>query len=130
MAIPIEKSEDVTIGANQPATHCRMKQQSSNMMEKMSLGTTYTALSRVESYQRWTLVEKSPTRNPRMESRKQEEKKLEELSEKTLVTYGRDKNTDKFIELLREFDEFCHDNVQDATCNSNDPDCPFMFCNK
>ena len=130
-AIPIAKSQGMTIGAHQPATHCRIKLQSRNMMQKLSLGTTYTALSRVESNQRWTLVEKIPQErlcyindHPRMKSRKQEENRLKELSEKTLTTYGQDKNTDKFIELLHEFDECCNDNVQDATCNTNDPDCP------
>ena len=47
-----------------------------------------------------------------------------------VVNDGKYKNTDNFIELLREFDDCCHDNVQDATCNSNDPDCPCMFCKK
>ena len=106
-------------------------------MEKLSLSTTYTALSRVESNQTWTLVGKIPQErlfyindHPRMKSRKQEENRLKELSEKTLAIYGKYKNTDNFIELLREFDDCCHDNVQDATCNSNDPDCPCMFCKK
>ena len=48
--------------------------------------------------------------------RKQEENRLKQLSGKTLAIYGKYKNTDNFIELLREFDDCCHDNVQDATC--------------
>ena len=54
--------------------------------------------------------------HPRMKSRRQEENRLKQLSEKTLAIYGKYKNTDNFIELLREFDDCCHDNVQDATC--------------
>ena len=44
--------------------------------------------------------------HPRMKSRKQEENRLKQLSEKTLAIYGKYKNTDNFIELLREFDDW------------------------
>ena len=62
--------------------------------------------------------------HPRMKSRKQEENRLKQLSEEICGKY---KNTDNFIELLREYDDCCHDNVQDATCNSNDPIAPVCF---
>ncbi|XP_066920537.1 uncharacterized protein [Clytia hemisphaerica] len=48
-SIPIAKSQGMTIGEGKPATHMRVKLQQKTFMESLSLGTTYTALSRVES---------------------------------------------------------------------------------
>ena len=42
-AITIAKSQGMSIGANKPATHMRVKLQESIDMEKCNLGTTYTA---------------------------------------------------------------------------------------
>ena len=59
-AIPIAKSQGMSIGANKPATHARVKLQGKNTMEKLNLGLTYTALSRCERENNWCLVEKIP----------------------------------------------------------------------
>ncbi|XP_066934414.1 uncharacterized protein [Clytia hemisphaerica] len=55
-SIPIAKSQGMTIGEGKPATHMRVKLQQKTFMESLSLGTTYTALSRVESDKRWCVL--------------------------------------------------------------------------
>ena len=44
-AIPIAKSQGMTVGANHPATELRVKLRAKTKMEELNLGTTYTALS-------------------------------------------------------------------------------------
>ena len=64
-------------------------------MEKLNLGITYTALSRASKLENVALVEKVPfdrlnyiNNHPWMTQRREEEKRLNILSEETLKTYG------------------------------------------
>ena len=59
-AIPIAKSQGMTVGANHPATELRVKLRETTKMEELNLGTTYTALSRVDKDKNWVMVDKVP----------------------------------------------------------------------
>ena len=85
-SVPIAKSQGMNVGANKPATHMRIKLQSKKIMETLSLGTAYTAFSRVESESRWCLLEKIPqdrlmciNSHPHMNDRRREENRLVNL---------------------------------------------------
>lgn len=131
-AIPVFESQGMTIGANQPATHCRIKL-SSNKIEK--LGATYTALSRVDCYDKWMLVEKIPreridyiNNNPIMDARKREEMRLDDLAHETMETFRKYAKTEDFVGLLRELDELCNDGWKDGECKVNSSVCKCMLC--
>ena len=118
-AITIAKSPGMTVGNNQPLTHTRVKLQKKNVMEKLNLGTTYTALSS------WVLVEKVPEErimyidtHPHMKARREEEMGINALSEETLKKYGMYQNAQKYITLLQELDAYCQDNIRDSQCHS------------
>ena len=91
-AITIAKSQGMSIGANKPATHARVKLQPKIDMERNCLGTAYTAFSRCEEESNWCLVEPIPQQrlfyineHPRMKPRRDEEQRLKNLSRNTLT---------------------------------------------
>ena len=136
-AIPIAKSQGMTIGAGKPATHCRIKLQQKNVMEKLSLGTTYTAMSRVERESNWTLVEKVPeerilyiNEQPQMKSRMEEEQRLQQLSDDTVKKWERYADgVEPYIALLQELDTLCNDTLTDSQCN-RPVGCKCILCNR
>ena len=80
-AIPIAKSQGMTVGANKSATHLIVKLRPEKVMEQLSVGTSYTGLSRVEKESDWALYEKIPADrilfindHPKMLGRRAEEK--------------------------------------------------------
>ena len=91
-AITIAKSQGMSIGANKPATHARVKLQRKTDMERNCLGTAaYTAFSRCEKESNWCLVESIPQQrlfyineHPRMKPRRDEEQRLQNLSRNTI----------------------------------------------
>ena len=123
-AISIAKSQGMTIGRGKQATHYRIKLQQKKVMEQLSLGTTYTAMSRVERESNWALVEKVPEErilyindHPHMKARMQEEKRLQSLSDQTVGkwrTYA--DGYESYVSLLQELDEICNDSVTDSQC--------------
>ena len=121
-AITIAKSQGMSIGANKPATHMRVKLQQSIDMEKCNLGTTYTAFSRCEKEENWCLVEPVTqdrlmyiNEHPHMRARQEEEKRLIQLSQTTLEKY--DISLHQYVSLLLEVDNFCNDQIHDGICN-------------
>ena len=103
-SIPIAKSQGMTVGENKPATHLRIKLQAEKFMEALSLGTSYTAFSRVEKESRWCLVEKIPqdrityiNNHPHMSGRKEEEQRLQTISEQTIKKYSHHIDVENYI---------------------------------
>jgi hypothetical protein len=134
-AIPIAKSQGMTIGKNKPATHSRVKLQQAKFMEALSLGTTYTALSRVERESNWCLVEKIPedrllyiNDHPQMAARREEEQRLMKLSNKTVKDYIEYGDVKNYVELLSEFDNECNDTLRDSICVNKDVNCNCILC--
>ena len=102
------QSQGMTVGNNQPATHMRVKLQKKNV-EKLNLGTIYTALSRVDKKSNWVLVGKVPEErkmyintHPHMKARREEEMRINALSGDTLKKYGMFQNAQKYIALLQD----------------------------
>ena len=135
-AIPIAKSQGMSIGANKPATHARVKLQDNKVMETLNLGLTYTALSRCERESNWCLVEKiSEDRlmyinsHPHMKARKDEEERLKTLSFNTISKYSEFYSEDvrSYIELLQQLDDFCNDGKHDSICTVG-ADCHCILC--
>ena len=131
--ITIAKSQGMSIGDNKPATHMRNKLQQSIKMEKNNLGTAYTAFSRCERERNWCLVEPLNQerllyikRHPRMKARQDEEKRLNLLSDKTVIKYNI--TIENYIDLLKELDKLCNDGINDAVCASPTLNCPCAFC--
>ena len=134
-SILVAKSQGMTVGANKPATHMRIKLQSEIFMESLSLGTTYTAFSRVESESRWCLVEKIPqdrinymNQHPRMTGRREEEKRLQMLSEKTVSENSHYLDENAYIEILQELDEHCNDGIRSSICSNPNDNCICILC--
>ena len=106
-------------------------------MEKLSLGTTYTAMSRVERESNWALVEKVPeerimyiNEQPQMKPRIDEEKRLQELSDKTVKEWERYADgVEAYVTLLQELDAICNDTVTDSQCNEPEG-CKCILCNR
>ena len=136
-AITIAKSQGMTIGQGKPATHAKIKLQSKKVMEQLSLGITYTALSRVEKEDNWALMEHIPAdrllyinEHPHMVGRRVEEERLSKLSDITLSKYERyATDVDAYIRLLQELDEICNDFITDSVCsNSATENCLCILC--
>ena len=136
-AIPIAKSQGMTIGHGKPMTHCRVKLQSNTQMESLNLRTAYVSLSRSDADESWALVEPIPFdrlsyigAHPHMKGRIEEEKRLRSLSEVTVAKYLHYAvNPQSFIDLLEELDELCDDDLLDSVCvNSNGCHCTFCQC--
>lgn len=137
-AIPIAKSQGMTIGENKPATNCRVKLKPQTTMEQLNLGTTYTALSRVDSESNWALVEPIPeyrimyiNDHPKMKGRVEEEHRLREISENTVkkyIHYADDINC--YINLLKCLDESCTDSIVDSECSNSSDECRCIICRK
>jgi hypothetical protein len=122
-AITIAKSQGMTIGDGKPATHARIKLQQSKIMEQLSLGTTYTALSRVAKESNWLLIEKIPydrleyiNDHPHMIARRIEESRLKKMSAKTVNDYKQYAHVEAYINLLQELDAACNDSKFDSIC--------------
>ena len=136
-AIPIAKSQGMTIGRGKPATHCRVKLQISKVMEQLSLGTTYTAMSRVECESNWALVEKIPAErllyindHPHMEARSIEENRLQALSDQTVDKWKKYADgVDSYVSLLQEMDAICNDSITAGQCHGP-IDCKCILCQK
>ena len=134
-AITIAKSQGMTIGKGKSATHCRIKLQQQKKMEQLSLGTTYTAMSRVERESNWTLVEKVPEERilyindqPSMKGRMDEEKRLKSLSDTTVNKWRKYADeVEPYISLLQKLDEICNDSITDSQCHST-IDCGCILC--
>ena len=116
--IPISKSQGMTVGPNEPCTHLKIKLNPENFMERLNLGITYTSLSRASKLQNIALVEKIPferlsyiNNHPWMAKRRAEEERLKLLCERTLEKYGKYQQLENYKELLKEFDEFCDDEI-------------------
>ena len=106
-------------------TNVIIKLSSENKMEQLNCGTSYTAFSRVTQDEDWCLAEAIPferleyiNRNPQLKLRKEEEKRLHELSQKTISD-----NTcsiEQYLELMQQVDSFCDDGIFDAICTKSD----------
>ena len=134
-SIPIAKSQGMTVGRNKPATHMRIKLQNDKFMERLSLGTTYTAFSRVETESRWCLVEKIPqerlfyiNNHPHMPARKVEEDRLSSLSNQTIAKYNQYLNVKDYVQLLKRFDEQCNDGITVSVCSNKIENCKCILC--
>ena len=134
-AVPIHKSQGLTIGQGNTATHCRIKLQSSTKMESLSLGLTYVALSRVHKESDWALVEPIPydrisyiNSHPHMKGRLDEEKRLQEMSDRTVNQFKSYADVQPYINLLREMDECCDDDILDSLCLSGNASCTCIAC--
>ncbi|XP_057310732.1 uncharacterized protein LOC130648690 [Hydractinia symbiolongicarpus] len=132
-AITIAKSQGMSIGDGKTATHMRIKLQQSIQMEKNNLGTAYTAFSRCEKERNWALVEPITQErllyvntHPRMKARQEEEQRLKALSNETIKKF--DITIVKYINLLKDLDEFCDDDIEDAVCPSPSADCSCIIC--
>ena len=137
-SIPIAKAQGMTVGNNKPATHMRIKLQQEKFMEALSLGTSYTAFSRVESENRWCLIEEIPmdrityvNQHPHMPDRRAEESRLKKLSDETVSKYKHYADgTKSYVLLLQQLDAKCNDGLSCSTCVSKSPDCPCILCQK
>ena len=134
-SLPIAKAQGITVGKDQPAEFMRVKLQQEKYMEQQSLGITYTALSRAESEDRWCLMEKIPqdrlfyiNDHPQMENRRQEEKRLMQISEETIQRYSHLIGKSKYIQLLNEFDALCNDQFMTSICTNANVTCNCVFC--
>ena len=134
-AITITKSQGMSIGDNKDITHVRIKLQDSIDMEAHCLGLAYTAFSRVEKERNYSLVQPIPEQrlmyvntHKRMKSRQEEEKRLRELSQKTIEKYNI--TTEKYIELLQELDEYCNDGITDSQCLHPSENCKCILCHR
>lgn len=124
-AIPIAKSQGMTIGPGQPITHARVKIQQTSQFENLCPALTYTALSRVSKEENWCLVEKVPAdrllainRNSAFKHRLPEEQRIHALSELTMQTYGHFQHPNHYLDILRELDEYCNDGISCSTCEN------------
>ena len=113
----------MSIGEGKAVTHVRVKLLKENFMEALNLGLTYTALSRCEKEENWCLVDKIPfdrlsyiNNHPHMKERREEEKRLQELSEETISKYIHYLNdTEHYKELLHQLDAYCNDGIETVT---------------
>ena len=95
----------------------RIKLQSEKFMEALSLGTSYTAFSRVESENRWSLVDEVPmdrimyiNEHPHMQKRRDEENRLKKMSALTVAKYSHYADgIAAYLDLLQRFDVICGD---------------------
>ena len=117
--ITIAKSQGMTIGENQLITHAVIKLNAKIDMEKLNLGTAYTAFSRVSEETDFCLAQKVPyerleyiNRHPQMIKRLNEEKRLLALAEDTYRRYSCSEN--EYVNLLGEIDDFCNDGIRDS----------------
>lgn len=135
-AIPIAKSQGMTIKAGSDIEYSRVKFQSHIRMEAKNLGTTYVALSRVDREARWALVAPVPheriayiNSHKKMEGRRVEERRLQVMSDRTVSEYiSFADDTDAYLQLLREFDDCCDDNIVASHCVEDDG-CNCIICN-
>jgi len=125
----------MTVGKGKPATHLRIKLLNEKYMEALNLGITYTAFSRCESDSNWCLVEKLPqdrllyiNEHPNMKQRHEEEKRLKQLSEQTLIKYGKFIDVQQYVNLLRQLDQFCNDGIIDSRCAAPNSSCCCILC--
>ena len=130
------KSQDITIGSAKPITKCRVKLQAETKMESLNLGMTYVALSRVQADTDWALVESVPyerisyiNTHPRMQGRIKEEKRLLEISSRTVASHSHFVEDDSYLKLIQELDEVCDDGMLNAECYGFD-DCQCLYCRK
>ena len=137
-SISIAKSQGMTVGERKPATHMRIKLQSEKFMEALSLGTSYTAFSRVESENRWCLVDEVPmdrilyiNEHPHMQQRRDEENRLEQMSALTVANYFHYADgIDAYLDLLQRFDVVCGDGLVTSICQSNSHSCTCIICHR
>ena len=122
-SIPIAKSQGMSIGDNHIFKRARIKLQQTSLMENGSLGTTYTALSRVDKDKNWCLVDQINfsrleciNNNKGMEKRNKEEERLRTLSKKTIAE--NDVSEEEYLQLLQEVDTFCNDSIFDSQCHN------------
>ena len=120
--ITIAKSQGMTIGENEIITHAIIKLNPKIDMEKLNLGTAYTAFSRVCEEKDFCLAEKIPferleyiNRHPQMKKRLEEEKRLLALAESTYDRYSCSEL--QYITLLTSIDDFCDDGIRDSESN-------------
>ena len=135
-AIPIAKSQGLTIGVGNPVTHCRVKLQSTTKMESLNLGLTYVALSRVQTETDMALVEPIPqdrllyiNNHPHMKGRIEEDQRLLKLSEETVSQYlPYADDIEAYLNLLREMDDLCEDGITDSVCDNISDNCKCVIC--
>ena len=135
-AIPIAKSQGMTVGATKFVTHLVVKFRPDKVMEQINPGTSYTALSRSEEEKRLALYEKIPedrllfiNQHSRMVGRRMEEKRLQALSDETVAEYREyAENPHAYLQLLQQLDEICNDYISDSVCNSTSSDCNCIVC--
>ena len=132
-AITIAKSQGMTIGPNQQVTNVIIKLSPETRMEQLNCGTSYTAFSRVTQDEDWCLAEPIPferleylNRNPQLKLRKEEEKRLQNLSAKTMSENMC--SIEQYLQLLQEIDLFCDDGISDSDCT--DPGCSRCLIHK
>ena len=99
-------------------------------MEKLNLGTIYTALSRVDKKSNWVLVGKVPEErkmyintHPHMKARREEEMRINALSGDTLKKYGDVPKCTKIYCIIARLGAYCQDNIQDSQCHSQNLEC-------
>ena len=134
-AIPIAKSQGMTIGPNNPCTHLRIKLQEETFMEAVSLGTSYTAFSRCSTYEAFTLVQKISQDRlfyintyPRMQERRLEEQRLAKLSKETIERNQHLAEPEVYLKLLHDFDVLCNDGITTTNCQQRNHDCTCLAC--
>ena len=111
----------MSVGNHHIFKRARIKLQQTSLMENGSLGTTYTALSRVDKDKNWCLVDQINfsrleciNNNKGMEKRNKEEERLRTLSKKTIAE--NDVSEEEYLQLLQEVDTFCNDSIFDSQC--------------
>ena len=126
--ISIVKSQGTTIGELKQITHVIIKLNPETKMEKVNLGTAYTAFSRVCDDKDWCLAEKIPferlpyiNRHPQMEKRLLGEQQLNKLGNTTADRYSG--TLHEYIKLLQEIDEIADDGIADSICNDKIDSC-------
>ena len=123
----------MSIGDNHIFKRARIKLQQTSLMENGSLGTTYTALSRVDKDKNWCLVDQINfsrleciNNNKGMEKRNKEEERLRTLSKKTIAE--NDVSEEEYLQLLQEVDTFCNDSIFDSQCPNPSQVCICLQC--
>ena len=135
MQLLLQKRQGMSKGANKPATHARVKLQPKTDMARNCVGTAYTAFSRCEKESNCCLVEPITQKklfyinaHPRMEPRRNEEQRLQNLTRNTIEKYVDYSDIDTYVNILRELDLFWADGVHDSICSSIENNCCCVLC--
>jgi ATP-dependent exoDNAse (exonuclease V) alpha subunit len=134
-ALTIPKCQGMTVGKGKMCENMIIKLTEDTHMENTNLGQAYTAFSRCSEESDWALDqqiswERLQTINDHkdMKSRANEEKRLEELAQKTMEKI--DCTIPQYLSLLNELDAFANDGIQDSICTDPSDTCKCCFHNR